>query len=348
MGDGKTTRLATSSSAPRVTASRNSRFKTRASIRSFKAVERAPIILELSPAVMRFGYAEECKPQHIIPMTTDNERHLQKSETQWYSILGPLMQQVYDRLMCNPTSRRVVLLHSHSQYPPTTWQAALSKILWNKGVPALVFFSSLELVPVAQGWKRGLIVQVTREEAVCVCHADGHVLPFTYQSVPNCGYKHLMKDETMVQREWTKRMELQLLDENNPDSLVVALLKCLEACPRDIRFYVISNIVICGEGLMLLPDLGRRVGKRLQDILAGTATPLEKLEDSTAAVTVNLTMVPVLITPLRPLADHLGILSCAPHRPDWISWVGASLWAATWNKYDDEESRIQWTIAPEE
>jgi actin-related protein len=298
------------------------------------------MILEIDSTVMRVGYAEQFQPQHIIAIEPIQDAN--KSESQWYSILSPWVQQVYDRLMCNPTTRRVVILHKH--YAPKAWLTALELILWNKGVPAVVCFSSLEMLPIAQGWKRGLIVQVSREEAVCVCHSDGHILPFTYQSVP-CGYQQILPEETKISTEWTEPIDQLLLNENNPNSLVVALLKCLEACPRDIRLYVISNIVFCGDGMVLLPDLGRRVAKRLKEILEGNQSPLELGEAQDDAL---LTMVPIDIATLRPLADRLAVTSCAPHRPDWISYVGSSLWAAIWNKYDDEETRIKWTFAPTE
>merc|ERR1719223_1815315 len=68
---------------------------------------------------------------------------------------------------------------------------ALKQLLWSKGVPAVTVWSNLEVLPVAQGWKRGLIVRVGEDETACVCHSDGHVLPYTYHSVP-VGYGRLL------------------------------------------------------------------------------------------------------------------------------------------------------------
>jgi hypothetical protein len=379
MGDGKaptgtsTTTARTGTAAPRVTTRRSSRFQTRASTRmsSFQ-VERAPIVLEIgvSSTVLRVGYADQFQPQHILPVddddnddkdedaSTNTNTKNNKSESQWYAVLAPMIQHVYDRLLCNPTTRRVVVVHPH--YVPSAWQAALAHILWNKGVPAITFVSSLDILPVAQGWKRGLIVQVGKEETVCVCHADGHVLPFTYQSVP-CGYQELLLLQDGNDND-NNRQNFLLLDEDNPNSLVVALLKCLETCPRDIRYSVISNLVFCGDGLVVVPDLGRCVAKRLHQLLEGTAAPLELKSEvpeteqeteqdqdkskSTPRTTDGLTMVPIDMAALKPLADRLTVTSCAPYRPDLLSWVGSSLWAATWIKYDDEETKIQWKFAP--
>ena len=344
MGDGKaatrSTRPAMASAAPRVTVRRSTRYTSRSNVRKTFNIERPPIILEVSSTVIRVGYAEQCKPQHILQVEAIVNAN--KTESQWYASLSPLVQRVYDRLMCDPTTRRVVILHKH--FAPKAWLVALKQILWNKGVPAVACFSSLEVVPIAQGWKRGLIVQISREEAVCVCHSDGHVLPFTYQSVP-CGYKQLLPDESRISVEWTKEMDQRLLDENDPNSLVLALLKCLEECPRDIRPYVVSNIVFCGDGMALLPDLSRRVGRRLQKVLEGNQEPLKLGETDDTSV---MTVVPANVTALKPLAVRLAITSCAPHRPDWISWIGSSLWAAIWNKYDAEATRVKWTPAPTE
>lgn len=346
MGDGNQA-LPTTSTAPRVAARRAPRFTTRASTHSFK-VQRPPIILEIGSSVIKVGYAEQFKPLHLIPLETPPTRSL--SESQWYSILSPLILQVYDRLMVNPTTRRVMVVHDH--YPQKSWEAALKQALWNRGVPAVSLVSSLEMVPVAQGWKRGIIVQVGRTEAVCVAHVDGHILPYTYQMV-QCGYETALGPDSKIQTAWDSSMDPLWLDEHDPNSLVVALLKCLEACPRDIRLHVISNIVFTGDAIVLLPDLGRRVAKRFQMVLDGTSTPLgqeegegkegEEKEDAT-----KLTVVPINTASLKPLVSRLAVASCAPHRADFISWVGASLWAATWHKYENDETRIHWTFASTE
>lgn len=138
------------------------------------------------------------------------------------------------------------------------------------------------------------------------------------------------------------------LDENSPHSLVVALLKCLQACPTDTRKDVISNMVFCGDTLMVVPDLGRRVALKLKSLLEGTspetdpASPLLALEENQP----DMTMVPVAAQALKPLAPNVGLLSCAPFRADLISWVGASVYATIWHRYDNDDSRVKWNFAP--
>lgn len=346
MGDGKaSTRTSlSSSSAPRTNYRRTNRFGARTAVRSF-AISRTPIVLELDSQVLRVGYSEQTKPQHTLLLNDTFSLNQNLTESQWYNLLSPILMKVYDRLMCNPTSRRVVCLLPH--LAPSNMTAALKQLLWNKGVPAVVVWSNLEILPVAQGWKRGLIVQVSKNETVSVCHADGHVLPFTYQNVP-AGYDKLLsaEDKNKITTAFTPEMEQLMLNENSPNSIVVAVLKTLEECPRDIRPFCASNIVFCGEGVVLFPDIARRVTQRIKAILEGNQTPLDLVfgDDKNAL----LTTVPVQLKSLLPLASKLNLNSTQPYRPDWISWVGASLWAAVWNKYDDEESPIKWTVAPSE
>jgi hypothetical protein len=347
---------------------RNPRFvSSRSNTRSFN-IEPPPIIMEIGSTIVRVGYAEQSRPQHLIAMENplfddtnrDQNSNLSKSESEWYLLLAPLLEQVYDRLMCRPSSRRVVCVYK--PYAPSAFQKALTQHMWNQGVPAQVHVDCLQVLPLAQGWKRGLIVHVSREEAFCVCYADGYVTPNTYQMVPT-GYKQLLKETVELSSgkaidslpqsplDLEAVMNETLLNEHNPNSLVVAILMCLQACPRDLRAQVVSNFIVCGDGVALLPDLSRLVAKRVEQML--DQPNIEQRTYATPPTNVALldrdpvfTMVPIDITSLQPLAARLTLLSCAPYRADWISWVGASLWAATWNKYDEDETPIPWVIAP--
>ena len=277
---------------------------------------------------------------------------------------------IYDRLLCPPKTRKVLIVLSASLSPmlyvSRTYVAALQQLFWNHGAPSVSVMGALEFIPMPHGWKRGLILSLSQTEASCVCHCDGHLLPFTYQSVPECGYGNWMtwsnknnNNDLLLQREWTPLMDYWLLDElHNPNSLTVALLMCLEACPRDVRYDVAYHVIVCGDGALIQPDVGRRVVLRLEQILEGTQTELtvpETVEGgaggrefSNEASSTAMTAIPLPISSLKPLASRLRLLDCHPHRPDFLAWIGASLWAATWNRYDAAESRIQWTSSPRE
>jgi len=338
--------------------------------------ELVPIVLEISSTVIRAGFAgEKSRPQHILRIegaifdshdhhedsSTSKKMNKTKTESEWYLILSPLIEQVYDRLMCKPSTRRVVCLYSNQRYAPLPFRRALRQHLWNRGVPATVELDPLEVLPIAQGWTRGLAVNVTREEAYCVCLADGYTLPYTYQMVPSGGYKNWLRAQTKngvteyVLPEYPKDTK----DGKNDDdiclsSLVFAILACLKKCPLDLRLNVVSNVVFCGDGVLLLPDLPRRVMKRVRDILRSENNDVDETrndKDANASLptipNTTFASVPLDVAGLQALASSIALISCAPYRPDWICWVGASLWAAVWNKYNDEETPIPWIFNKE-
>jgi len=328
-----------------------------------------PIILEIGSTVLRVGFAGSSRPQHVINMGNaifdNNDDYLEdksmrrsdgtkehnkrqsktKTESEWYLILSPLIEQVFDRLMCKP--RRVVCLYSNKRYSPVPFQKALQQHLWNRRCPAMVELDQLQCLPIAQSWSRGLVVQISREEAVCICHADGQLLSYTYQMVPSSGYKKWLQPQ--ITNGKTEYVLPHSKDNMNYDdtfamsSLVSAILACLLSCPRDLRLHVASNVVFCGDGVFLLPGLPRRIMKRVRDILqSNDVVDDDTRNDEGNATNINFSSVPIDVTSLRPLASSISLISCAPYRPDFICFVGASLWAAIWNKYSDEETPIPW------
>ena len=335
--------------------------------------EPVPIILEISSTVIRVGFAgEKSQPKHIIlfegtifdtdnhygDSSTTKKTEKSKTESDWYLILSPLIEQVYDRLMCKPSTRRVVCLYSNQRYAPLPFRRALRQHLWNRGVPATVELDPLEVLSIAQGWTRGLAVNVSREEAYCVCLADGYTLPYTYQMVTSGGYKNWLHPQIKngVTEYILSGHSKAGMNDNDPSfsSLVVAVLACLQKCPIDLRLNVVSNVVFCGDGVHLLPDLPRRVMKRVRDILRSenkdnNETRNDKDANASVSTIPNTTYgsAPLNVANLQALASSVALTSCAPYRADWICWVGASLWASVWNKYNDEETPIPWMFNKE-
>ena len=331
--------------------------------------EPAPIILEISSTVIRVGFAgEKPEPKHVIliegtifdPQDDDSKKmNKTKTESEWYLVLSPLIEQVYDRLMCKPSTRRVVCLYSNQRYTPLPFRRALKQHLWNRGVPATVELDPLEVLPIAQGWTRGLAVNVSREEAYCVCLADGYTLPYTYQMVPSGGYKNWLRPQTkngVTDYVLPEDPKTAMSDnEKSVTSLVVAVLACLQKCPIDLRSTVVSNVVFCGDGVLLLPDLPRTVMKRVRDILQSKnkedndddETRNDKDASTSAISNTIYGSAPLNVADLQALAPSVALTSCAPYRADWICWAGASLWASVWNKYNDEETPIPWIFKKE-
>lgn len=299
-------------------------------------LQRPPVILEWGSWVLRVGYCENHLPKHLIPYRLPEDKKIE-SGADWYAIVNALLHQCWDRLMSVPSSRRVIVLHP--PFMPRAWEAAITQGLWNLGVPAFVFVCNLETPPLALEWQRGMVVHIGKTESHCMCHADGHGLRNTLQIV-DCGYQQAVSDPDEVAVEWTKQMDEVWLNEGNPNSLLLAVAKCLQECPKEVRRDIASNIVFCGETVLVVPDLPRRVCERLQVVLKGTAPELE-------APPSHLTPFPTNWKELAPLSDIVTAMSTGPYRADMVSWIGASLWASVWHRHDEDESHITWMYAPE-
>lgn len=153
--------------------------------------------MEWGCTLLRIGYAEQNqhRPQHTIVLRQPLPS-LDSQEQEWYSFVAPLLQTAWDRLMLssflasssssssssgntNTNARRVVCVHS--PYLPRAWERAITQALWNLQVPSIALVHNVETVPIALGWKRGMVVHVGMDEAQCLAHVDGHPLRYTYQ-----------------------------------------------------------------------------------------------------------------------------------------------------------------------
>jgi actin-related protein len=165
------------------------------------------------------------------------------------------------------------------------------------------------------------------------------------QVVPT-GYETAVDDASKIKCQWDDKMNKALLDENNPNSLVFALLKCLGACPLDARKDVIGNILVCGDTSVVVPDLARRLALKFKAVLGADGDSTGDAEPSSGAKDdIHLTMVPPAMKQLKALAGHVGLISSAPYRADCISWVGGSIHAALWHRHD-EQSPVEWVLSP--
>lgn len=294
--------------------------------------ERPPVVLEWGSWILRVGTIEDQLPKHLI--TYELPQNLPQTAEEWYSIIKPLVMKCWDRLLfSNFASRRVVIIHPPMM--PRAWEAAVSQALWNLGTPAMVFISMLETPPLALEWKCGMIVHIGKTEAFCLAHADGHGLANTLQISP-CGYDSAVSDASKVESSWTLKMDEVWLNETNPNSLILAIAKCLITCPTQVRRDVADNIVFCGETVMLVPDIPSRVCDRLMGILKGSASDLPEHPS-------ELTPLPLLWEALTPL--KVSPRSTGPYRADMVSWVGACLWVTVWNRHDEDDENIKWTYA---
>jgi hypothetical protein len=283
--------------------------------------------------MLKIGTIEDQLPKHMIPYELPDK--LPQSAEEWYFVINPLVIKCWDRLLLSSTaSRRVVILHPPMM--PLAWELALSQAMWNLGVPAVVYISMLDTPPLALEWQRGMIVHIGKTEAFCVAHADGHSLASTLQITP-CGYQAAVPSVNKVETSWTLQMDQVWLNETNPNSLLIAVAKCLEACPTQVRKDVADNIVFCGETVMIVPELPFKLCNRLTEVFQGSAP---ELPEHTSV----LTLVPLKWRKLSPL--QVTPRSTGPYRVDMVSWIGASLWATVWSRHDEEDQLIEWTYAP--
>ena len=145
-----------------------------------------------------------------------------------------------------------------------------------------------------------------------------------------------------LQIKWTDGMNTKWLDETNPNSLMMALLKCLSVCPTDLKRDVVSNLVFAGDTLVLVPDLARQIRNRLIAVLNNSAVSFDEEPVS------DLTVVPTECSALSPLASSVAVTTTTPLRPDLVSWVGASLWATVWHRqHDKDDADVKWEFAPQ-
>jgi len=325
--------------------SRLSRRSVRSRL-SVAPVARSPVLFEFTYHTARVGYVGEAKPKHWIPLTVPPSQYA--TAATWYRYLSPLIQQLFTALVQDPTERRLIVIFDTGLETLRLWQQALEQCAWDAGAPAVSVLPALETIPMAfPSLKDVLIVQITSQQAFCLAHAAGQSLPYTFQSVP-AGYHVAVKTKeytSTVKSEWTDQMTYTWLNHHNPESLMAAILKCLQACPRSIRKQVIHNLVFVGEACMYRPDLRLRVAKHLQSILKRTA----KDDDSSTLKEQEtpLTRIPKAFNELEPLAGSIGVVETAPYRADLLAWAGASVWASHVHGLDPDSARFQWTKKPE-
>jgi actin-related protein len=313
----------------------------------FPKVGRAPVILEFTSTTCRAGYAGDAQPrrQVILPLKNKNATANNNNNTATdsltdilasYHVAARLMQDVFDQLGQDPSERHCLIV-TQGLYPVnhTDQEKRLQQVLWNLGVPAVRFLPSLQHVALAlvspspastSAPTTGLVCLVTPSETHCVVFSSDAVLPFTYQVLPTTNSDSL--DNTI-----------------NSSQIMTALLKCLQACPRDLRKGAAANLSFAGEVCTQQPDLGRQLARQLKMVLSSPpsqqqqeplASEQEPENDPAETTTTNAvlpysyTTVPVAVSQLRVLADLIAVVQL-PYRPDLCTWIGVSLWAAAWH-----------------
>ncbi|KAL7566808.1 hypothetical protein ACA910_019397 [Epithemia clementina (nom. ined.)] len=219
----------------------------------------------------------------------------------WYRYLAPLLKYAYQRLGLLGTNvvrdRKALLLFQEDDDSSLSYgvhQAVVGAVLLGTlGVPAVhvVAGAAWSRIPYSLPQLRSLlVVYLGLSDASCVVHAAGETLPFTYQRVslqdtrnqfqqqmsnPACLPSTILTTSTTTTTTTSASTSVldqaTYLDLNNPNSVLVAILKALEACPRTERPAVVANLVFAGTGLLAQPHVPLLITQQLKAVLQQAA-----------------------------------------------------------------------------
>lgn len=299
---------------------------------------RPPVLLQITPAVVLAGTATDAAPKRIFPYHALAVKNESSSVEALYRFWSTLLQQVYNNLgPQDAKDRRVLVLVADVTLEPdyirdTLKEVLLRVLLQVVGVPAVSIQPTLLFIPYAFPMMTTMIVvHVSPQNGACFVHSQDKSLPYTFHSVP-----FSESTTSTISNTWTNATERQFLDPYYPESLLVALLKTLQACPLAIRGQAVQNLTFTGEGIVQRPDVALRMAKQLKLLLQDgkssdntTSSASSPEQDHYPRV---WGMVPVDLTAMAGLAPLVGLVDVATTlktgRADLVPWTGASLWAS--------------------
>ncbi len=317
-------------------------------------VSRPPILIEFSETLVKAGYVGQARAMHVA--TTRALSITTSTAADCYRCYSPVLQQVLAFLGQEISDRKAIVIFD-SFFLKKTLHQALERILWDAGLQAVSFFPAMELAAFAMPAPSMMIIYLSTSaistnsfdcncggcEAHCLAHASGQVLEYTYQAASCC----------LCGGAAAATTKMDCLDIRSSHSLVMAIAKCLEACPIQVRQQVVSNLVFCGR---VFPGMNVQVARKLRAVLAGEEDKLENRTSSILATEkkellslsegVVYTRVP-LSSQLRALSRSVGVIQIPNNiRPELYAWIGASTWAAYWHGREPEAERFRWKKPP--
>jgi hypothetical protein len=326
-----------------------SRRRLQSSYRSRNiVVSRPPILIEFNSTMVKAGHAGQPKAHSILsmlPIPLDSDTNNDAAE--YYRHYAPVITQVLS--FCQDLAERKALVIVNGLYLKRAMVQALERLLYSNGCKAVTVLPAIELIPYSLPSLDSMLVihfeQTTQTttttnnnggslvQAHLLAHAHGRPLEYTHQAVSTTMNTTTGNDENPTKHNWVSSVY-------SADSLVLAILQCIQACPRQVRTRVIHNLVFCGD--VYPSTLPVQVAKLVQSTLMGQCEQ-EELENIPPSVTEysNYTREP-LSTELSSLASHVGIVQIPQIRPELYAWMGASAWAAYWHNKDPDNERFQW------
>ena len=265
----------------------------------------------------------------------------------FFTYLYPLIEEVFGRLgVTDPSARPVLVVLSDDTIRVYPWQAAMECALYSLGVLKLSIKDGLAMVfTVIPQCTDVLIVPVPRMNSFTLAQASGYPLPSTQQVIP-VGYRQVVtKDPDLLETQWNDKMSANFLHPTHASSLVVAILRTLQACPRDARPRIVENIVFSGEGVLFMPSLPQRVMRQVKAVLQKDKVSIVQPELPMGPTDSLVSTMPMANwEQLEPLASKITGLIELPYRSDLLVWVGASLWSKGWHQRDPESPVFGYTI----
>ena len=330
----------------------NSRSTTTTSSRSRSVVSRPALVLQISKSLIRATIVgQPLHTQHIVPTPTIDDS---LTAQEYYRVYSPLFIQVLALVRQDLSERHVLVLTDDGIVIQNAKIDCWTRLLLNdyqvkgiKVVPTITVIAHVlpPLIPAC------LVVHVLANGTM-ECLAFGREpLEYTYQCVPASTIQRDTETKNPspvinTVRDMMDHVQHALGDnETSSASLwIVAILQCIAACPRAVRAEALAHLVLAGEGAVMVPQLGLRIARKLQQVLQrpetkptvskeapstttqvdNTPTPTPTDESST---NISYTYYALPLLELQPLALRVRVMEIPSVRSDLLALVGAHVWA---------------------
>jgi hypothetical protein len=304
---------------------------------------RPPVLIQIGNAQVRAGLVGQAHAKTFVSFeptrVNTSSCSSDSSAVDFYSLYAPLLEQALALVAQDCAERRaIVVFDAGGLYWSKHAENALSKIILEAGFLAVRFAASIEMVACAFPMLTTmLIVDCTETEGHCLVYSGQQSLKFTYQACP-----YTNTSDARGAAAVTDLASLQDHQLKSVPDLAVAVLKCLEACPRELRKEAIHNIVFSGRVYGHTVPIA--VARCVRDILRGNVSE----NQTTQPIVGNYSAmelggrVPVQVSTLKSLSESVSVVQLADFlRPDLLAWLGASLWATYWHENDPDFKRFQ-------
>jgi len=151
-----------------------------------KGLKTSPVVIDFGEAYIKCGFAGEGTPRHVFANDFEKkgiDSSKPVSLRGWLTFLSKAMNTIYfQRLLTNPKERPVVICENI--YWPYTFKEALVKVLFQLGVPSLLFLPSVGSCIYATGLDSALIIDIGYNETRVLPICDGFPLDSAFTICP--------------------------------------------------------------------------------------------------------------------------------------------------------------------